>query len=52
MDPIEMIDNAINGRSEPKVIRIKLTDAQLEKLKAGKILDFIAGQFTVMLCKK
>lgn len=51
MDPFEVIDNMVNGR-EPKVIRVKLTESQIEKLKSGKVLDFKAGKLTVIVCKK
>lgn len=51
MDAAELIDNFFNGR-EPKVIRVKLTAAQIEKLLKGKILDFKAGKHTVTISQK
>lgn len=51
MDTMQVIDNLFNGR-EPKVIRVRLSEAQIEKLKNGGTLEFKAGKNTLLLFKK
>jgi hypothetical protein len=48
MDPFEMVSNIVNGWRPAsarglKVIRVRLTPAQIEKMVEGRTLEFKAG---------